>query len=399
MPDEPVTKTSIDALVEYLKTHGETDASTLAKALGVSETLIEEWSNILEKSNIVKINYRAAKMYVAPLAVTKEGVTEIQHGIEIKKESLINEVNAQLNAINQLNQRTEELTKFIQQGKEIFKKKVGPLKDDLDELYKMSSVADKRYNEVKEKKKEIDEIAKRLEKEIEGLRERSSAIEHFQLDTANAEKVIEDMYNKIELMRKMLEDEEANRKRAFEELEKSERKLADSIRDEISVINEVISSNKKALDEDKRISAEYKKKAIELRNRLESESKKIIDEVSKDKEEIDKYSALIETKYLGLREKVEDLKKNLGDITKIDDTLRQVEKVIEEVNKAKGPLEDELNKILAEAKAIDALSKEDIVSSSKKLDEMENKASGVRKDLNEIDKKLSEANDNLGEIK
>ncbi|MGC9129625.1 MAG: hypothetical protein ACP5GB_01955, partial [Candidatus Micrarchaeia archaeon] len=278
---EGVTKTSIDALVEYLKSHGETDAQTLAKALGVTETLIEEWSNILEKSNVVKIIYRAGKMYVAPLSVTKESVEEVQHRIEIEKESIINEAMAQINTLNQLNEKIEKLSEVIKKGDEILKKRMGPLKGELDELYKMSSIAEKRYNEVKKKKNEIDTIAERLEKEARGLKERASSIENFHLNITNVEKLIQDIHNKIGLMHELLEEEEANRKKAIKQLEESERRLANSIKEEIESINNLIFANAKELEESKRINETYKKDAIRLRMELEQKSKKILEEVSK----------------------------------------------------------------------------------------------------------------------
>jgi len=393
---EEITKTSIDALVEYLKAHGETEASVLAKALGVSETLIEEWSNILEKSNIVKISYRAGKMYVAPLAITKEGLTEVQHKIEIKKENIINEATAKLTMLNQLNEKVESLSKFVSEGNELLKKKIGPMKESLDELYKIANIAEKKYNEVKERKKEIDNIAERLNKEIDGLRERAQAIEHFQLNTANAERLIEDMHSKMELMHKLLEEEEANRKKALQQLEESEKKLAEGIRAEINAIDDMISANEKELNESKMKSNEYKRSALKLGKELEELGKKATDQVSKDREEIERYVNIIEKSYTDLKYKIEELKKDIGDVTKIDELLRNAQNTIEEVNKAKGPLTEELNKIIEEAKAIEALSKEDIVTSTKKTEELDERTEKVSKEIDQLDNKLSKTDEDIG---
>ncbi|MFP3289564.1 MAG: hypothetical protein RXO35_04030 [Candidatus Micrarchaeota archaeon] len=395
MADE-ITKTSIDALVEYLKAHGETEASVLAKALGVSETLIEEWSNILEKSNIVKISYRAGKMYVAPLAVTKESLAEVQHKIEIKKENIINEATAKLTMLNQLNEKVENLSKFVSQGNELLKKRIGPIKENLDELYKIANIAEKKYNEVKERKKEIDNIAERLNKEINGLKERAQIIEHFQLDTANAERLIEDMHSKMELMRKMLEEEEANRKKALQQLEESEKKLADGIRAEINAIDETISTNEKELNESKMKSNEYKRSALKLEKELEELGKKATDQISKDREEVERYMNIIEKGYIDLKNKIEELKKDIGDISKIDELIRNAQNTIEEVNKAKGPLIDELNKIIEEAKKVETLSKEDIVTSTKKAEELEERTNKASKEIDQLDNALSKADEDIG---
>jgi chromosome segregation ATPase len=395
---EDVTKTSIDTLVEYLKEHGETDTSTLAKTLGVSETLIEEWSNILERSNIVKINYKAGKMYVAPLAVTKGGFEEAQHSIEIEKENIINEATAQLDEINKLNEKIENLSKVISSGNEILKKKMGPLKEELDELYKISNIAEKRYNEVKERKKEVDTIAERLNKELDGLRERASSIERFSIDTANAKKLIQDIQNKIELMQKTLEEEIENRKKAFEMLEKNEKAIVESIKNEINAIREMIIASEREINEAQRLEMQYKKDAITLRRKLDETGKKAIADISKDKEEIEKYYNFLDKKYTELKLKIEDVKKSIGDITTINETLKEAQNSIENINKRKEPLQKELNEIIQEAKSIDALAREDIITGTKKVNELKDKTSKSRSKLGEINKMVSDTDENIEDL-
>ncbi len=395
---EDVTKTSIDTLVEYLKEHGETDSSTLAKTLGVSETLIEEWSNILERSNIVKINYKAGKMYVAPLAVTKGGAEEAQHSIEIEKENIINEATAQLDEINRLNEKIENLSKVISSGNEILKKKMGPLKEELDELYKISNIVEKKYNEVKERKKEVDTIAERLNKEVEGLKERASNIERFSIDTANAKKLLQDIQNKIELMQKTLEEEIENRKKAFEMLEKNEKAIVESIKNEINAIREMIIASERQINEAQKLETQYKKDAIMLRRKLDETGKKAIADISKDKEEIEKYYNLLDKKYAELKLKIEDVKKSIGDITTINETLKKAQNSIENINKSKEPLQKELNEIIQEAKSIDTLAKEDIITGTKKVKELKDKISKSRSKLGEINKMVSDTDENIEDL-
>jgi len=69
---------------------------------------------------------------------------------------------------------------------------------------------------------------------------------------------------------------------------------------------------------------------------------------------------------------------------------------IEEINKAKGPLTEELNKIIEEAKAVEALSKEDIVTSTKKTEELDKRTKKVSKEIDKLDNKLSKADEDIG---
>ncbi len=394
---EPVTTTSIDALVEYLKNHGETDSTTLAHALGVSDALIGEWANVLEKSNIVKISYRAAKMYVSPLAISKEGVSTLEHNVEIKKENIINEVNTQLNAINQLNERLDSLNKFVSGGEAIFKSKMGPLKRQLDDLHNVANEAEKRYEDIKRSKNEVDKIAETLNKEVMGLKERAESIEHFEL-SGGAERLLEDMNKKLKLMEAISEDTRKKSEEAINDYRKRINEVANEIKEEISALRENIIANEKILNEDKRTNEEYKRNALKLKHELETVSSKAMDVAEKRKQEIDRYYGLAEKSYDELISKLSELKKEIGDITTVDDTLRKVESTIEEANKKKESLAAELEKILNEAKAINALSKEEIVSNSKKVEELSKDISKTSSEVRSLDDKVSDANKDIGSL-
>ncbi len=81
MPSK-VVDTSIEALVSYLKEHGETDSESLLKALNVDHELLNEWANALEAAKVVKIRYKFAKMFLAPVATQKDEEAEmIETGI------------------------------------------------------------------------------------------------------------------------------------------------------------------------------------------------------------------------------------------------------------------------------------------------------------------------------
>src|SRR5271157_3411176 len=106
MEDRPIT-TCIDDLVKYLNEHGESDANALANALNVSESIISTWADVLEKARIVKINYKLGKMFISPMAMTKEGVEVARKTVEVKKGVAETELVAQINMINQINTRLD----------------------------------------------------------------------------------------------------------------------------------------------------------------------------------------------------------------------------------------------------------------------------------------------------
>ncbi|MGC9129919.1 MAG: hypothetical protein ACP5GB_03540, partial [Candidatus Micrarchaeia archaeon] len=62
------------------------------------------------------------------------------------------------------------------------------------------------------------------------------------------------------------------------------------------------------------------------------------------------------------------------------------------------PLINALNKILNEAKNLDTLSKEDIVTSTKKVEELNKNISHTKKELKDIDEKISKADEDIGNL-
>jgi hypothetical protein len=69
MADQNIN-TSIDDLVRYLKEHGETESSELARMLNAQESMIEMWAGVLEKAKVTKITYKGGKMYVSLINAT-----------------------------------------------------------------------------------------------------------------------------------------------------------------------------------------------------------------------------------------------------------------------------------------------------------------------------------------
>jgi methyl-accepting chemotaxis protein len=123
-----------------------------------------------------------------------------------------------------------------------------------------------------------------------------------------------------------------------------------------------------------------------------------LDVAEKRKQEIDRYYGLAEKSYNDLTVKLSELKKEIGDITTVDDTLRKVKSTIDEANKKKEELANELNKILNEAKAINALAKEDIVSNDKKVEDLSKDVSKTSSEIRALDDKVSDINKDIGSL-
>ena len=136
MAKQEVT-TQIDELVSYLKAHGETSITDLSKALVVGESTLNDWASILEKAGMVKVVYKAGRMFLSPVeATTSESGENVSRIIQAEKEDIQSEVNSQQALLNQITSRinslqglNDEINKyagnFIGGGSPILKKDFG----------------------------------------------------------------------------------------------------------------------------------------------------------------------------------------------------------------------------------------------------------------------------------
>src|SRR5271157_562499 len=130
MADQNIT-TSIDDLVKYLSEHGEAESSELAKALGVNESIIETWADVLEKAKITKVSYKVGKMFVSLVAETKGGTEVAKKTAEIKRGIAESELEAQAAAIGQVGAKIDEFKRYVAGAEATFKSRAGEIRNTL----------------------------------------------------------------------------------------------------------------------------------------------------------------------------------------------------------------------------------------------------------------------------
>ncbi len=398
MAESSVATTGIDGLVIYLKEHGESDTISLAEALKVDQTVIEEWAKILEKANIVKISYRMGKMYIAPLVAKPEQVQTLKEEIEVKKGTLESEINAQVITLDQISKKIDELSKVVNGGEEVFKKKSPTLKKSLDELNKLQKEAESKFKSVENIDNHINMIAKKMDEKLKGLQEHALHIEKITTDTSDSEKIIEDIKNKVTLAEKSI----GILVQKFDETVKAQRnelnKLIESMKTEIKILSENADRQEEELRETDRMSAEYKKEVEEMRRALEKESTHILNEIAKSKEEVDSYYKLAKEKFDNFSKELDAASKSFGDLSQLDKKFIEIKDQLSSTKAEMDEILKELHKLDAELKAITSITEQNVASNSMKIGEIGDKISENASKVNALGNKVNKINKDISDI-
>ncbi len=398
MAEPSVATTGIDSLVRYLKDHGESDSISLAIALKVDQTVVEEWVKVLEKADIVKISYRLGRMYISALIAKPENVQTIKEGIEVRKGALESDVNAQAVMMEQISKRVGEMGRIVSGGEEAFKKKSPTLKKYLDELKKLQKETESKFKAIESADARINMLAKNMDKKLKALQEHAVNIEKISTGAADAERIIEDMKNKTALAKS---DIDGLMKR-FNDIVDGQRKELNSLiggmRAEMKAVSENIEGQEAQIREGNRSGMEYKREVEDTRKRLEKDSTHMLDETSKSRDEIDAYYKLAKDKFDGFNRELEAVSRSFGDLSQFDKRLSGIQDQLNEASSEREKLAKEIQGIDMELKAISGITEQNVAGSSVKIDDASRKVSEASSKINALGGKVSDIKKGVDDI-
>lgn len=336
--------TGIDKLLELIKEKGSVSLSALAKELGVSVALIEEWGYFLEERGIVKFDYKLSGTYL---------VAQNMSDLQIKKRE------------KKLVKKGDKVSKDIKKTSEAIKKATVNMDDLKTKARVVVERVSKDFDHIKEDVnalQQLEEAHQMLDEEV------SSLNKHFD---DRVKKISESLHRGIDRYDKILSEIKGKEK----SVEKNKEEISELITSEREIF--------KKLKQMSELSKQVQKKATvkeedivedlnhinhlknEMKN-LESEmiaDRKAVQQLIKDKEmkekEIDEKSKRI-LKKIGIREKEIDSGKT--DIKDIQDRFKnfitskkEIKKLLKNSDSDVLTLQDELNNLIIEAEHLDSL--------------------------------------------
>ncbi len=400
MAEEPLTTTTgIDALVTYLKQHGETDASTLAAELKVSGKVIEGWADVLEKANVVKISYKVGKMYISPLAVTKEGMETLKSTIEVKKSGLETDIIEQDNILQNINKKMKNFSRVLENADEIFKSNAGTLKADLDQLDSIQRNAEKYYGSIKLEKDRVDKMSETLDKEMKSLLEIASKMKNFTTGATEANKIMDDIQNKIVRSQQTMNELQVSFDKMLEEKRNSLRQEQANINEELNALKDAIEQQRRAIQENDRVEKNSKRESERIRISVEKERIALLNELEKAKLGVEQNLPLAQGKMQEITNKLEAMRRAFGDFADFNKEIKGLKDQLEEIKEMYDERMKDLALIKNEMKVINSLSV-DPEKRSVAVEDISKKVSKMQKDEVNMEEKLNDVKsgvESLGE--
>ncbi|MDE1762269.1 MAG: hypothetical protein KGH59_03175 [Candidatus Micrarchaeota archaeon] len=391
---DQLTTTGIDALVEYLRMHGETEENMLAAELRVSTKVVEDWASVLERANMVRINYKVGKMYIGLLNVPKGEQETIRSTVAVKKQNAQSEIKAQANVLQAIDVRIRDLTKVVTDADALFKKNAGSIKSDLDELNRIEREAEKHFSGIKVEKDRIDKISDTVDTEMKALEEIATRVQGFSSGATQASTLAADIRNKIKSYQDSINESRVAFEKMLKQQEEQFKKMQESLHTEIKSLEEAVEKQNRQIGDSERLEKYAKLESAKLKQEAERNRAMILSNLEKTKGNINSAYPLAEGKMKGLMEKVNALKQKFGELGALNDQLASAKEELSSMKKEHDEMIKEIHALELQLKALDAMKKNAeekdtrVEEVTKKVNESKGKVSALSSKVDDTHKKI-----------
>ena len=396
MAKQEVT-TQIDELVSYLKAHGETSITDLSKALVVGESPLNDWASILEKAGMVKVIYKAGRMFLSPVeATTSESGENVSRIIQAEKEDIQSEVNSQQALLNQITSRINSLQGLNDEINKLFSTKYKDVMGTIKKINAIGNEMNDAYKNAVAKKREIDNLSEDLRQGLERIDKEGSGIASYEADFGGAEEILSDLKKKADEYNSLSKSMVREVEKVSDEYRKRAVTLSEEIKKEKESIDSLISAAEKELRSRKAQSERYAKELSGVKARMERDRTRVIDDVEKSKSELYRlYDASI-NEIKDLSQKLESIKGDWNTIIELDSKVNDIEQELKGMQKSRDEIRLEIDAI---NRQIISLTK--LTSSKKKdeeLDKITKRSRSTATKLNDLNGKVSKAEEDMKDV-
>ena len=372
--ESSIIETGVDKLVKIVKERGRVALQDVAKELGVSMTVIQEWVDFLEEEGIINVEYKMTKPFLVERKMTKKEVEAKAKEFSSKKEIFVRKAEVSLSFLEKQAEELKKAKEDFDKLKEDLGLNIESLKEELKELERYQHLKEELQKEAEEQRKEAQMKIEELTKEISRERRRyDEFVEGVKMEKEELAKERE-VTKSIEESEKILNVKVADMKNLIAALEKkiyNEDLAIKNSETHIEKLNQLVEDVKNRAEEEKTLvgtilekSKEEERKILEIQNkilsRISHEQKKfanakdltnkfkiifekklgamnLIYKLNKDRDEL-------ESKLMDLIKKAKSFQLTMekGDIGK---DMLELGKKFDEVNKKKGTFEMELKKL------------------------------------------------------
>ncbi|MEM3781447.1 MAG: hypothetical protein QXT43_00590 [Candidatus Micrarchaeaceae archaeon] len=391
---QPVT-TSIDDLVKYLGEHGETDSIKLSRDLNVTEPIIETWANVLEKSNIVHISYKVGRMYVSKAAATPEEETAIKNRVAQKQGILEDELAVQARLISDITEQIDQFKKYMGEVDRVYRERAGEIKKVMDTINAYNDELNKLQGNIGAGVEYISKLRSELDSGLSQLGEKSAALDSIAKGSgaAEAQRLVDDMNAKMSLARQELSDMRGMLEKQLDSQRKRFLELEEEIRRESRALESLIGQMKKEILDYNASLSNYSKEAESIRSKVNSGSKRLVDEAAKTEQQAMSIYGAAQKQANALASLLLDIKNKFPEVSKLSDTLSDINKSIASAEAEKNQLASEIQQLSLQLKSLSASKTESLASKDSKLGDIEPKVKEIANRSNKLKKESDKIRD------
>jgi archaellum component FlaC len=200
MPREefPIS-TGVDGLLKLVREKGRIGLTEAAIELGTSQGIIEEWATVLEKEGVIKMDYQFTKIYLNWSDKSRREVERRIEDVAQKQIVLGRETESQLKRVEKIGSKLSELRDRFMKISDVYESKISGIRQRIEELTnlekqfgeilfrgteisknfdnELNSITakidgdEKKLQEIKKMKEELEKCLKEIKPEVDKLRE------------------------------------------------------------------------------------------------------------------------------------------------------------------------------------------------------------------------------------
>ncbi len=388
MPDAPVkepeertknpvieeTRTSIDTLLELLRKKGRMEINNIAVDLSIDPRILESWAKVLEKGDLIKIRYEVGKMYLEPVNLAPEEQKNLQTKTELSTFIMGEDLAVERISLDKFAKNINDLDSTISNVEKLYQQKFPTAQKILLELDKVYAQLEAKKKGVEKLKSDADYTLQDVNKKVDDLISKVEAFSPKQSEIdmkdkeARASTIIENI-NKTQLS---ISETERSERKFFDDMERQLNTQVDEFKKKISGSRResekvLLTSSKqldaliKAIKDQSANLQDVTKEADEFGREVEKTKRylKFVksdfgDKFEKIKIEADKNVKLMDEQSGKISSELDSIRQSISQTAKLADDIKKWKKAVEDVNKEINTTRNEIAKISAQLKALEA---------------------------------------------
>jgi len=371
-------ETGVDRLVELINQEKKISIDDAAKKLGISKIVIQEWADFLEEEKIISIEYKFNKTFLVERKLTQEEIKIKEKEYSSERDAFVRKIESSLKTLESDSLGFERIKSEFDELKKGVGSELEKVKSEVQQLekyeYLKKNLDTDIENQVAEFHQVLDQAHKEIEKEqrrhlelIEALEIQKRELqvkEHRLLSLEEKEKElmtrVQSIFDLTKDLDKSIQSERTSISAArnqIYELQNAIKDIERTVLKKRESIQPLLDKAKKHEDQILKLQQDILNKARAKTSEIEGEvvkSNKVVQKFEKffeKKAEVENLIQQIEDEKTELENDFENLKKkalafNLASKTDTSTHLKELESNLDNINKKKSKLKEDLEKLI-----------------------------------------------------